>query len=55
MPSHHILYLFRNHEQVPGSRIDTNCSGPLPLVTRGCETPRGPIVYFKCNLKQYEN
>ena len=44
MPSHNILYLFRNYEQVPSSRIATTCRGPLPLVTRGCETPRRYIL-----------
>ena len=52
MPSHNILYLFRNYEQVPSSRIATTCRGPLPLATRGCETPQYYEVLFPNCAKQ---
>ena len=46
------MYLFRNYEQVPSSRIATTCRGPLPLVTRGCETPQYHKVLFPNCAKQ---
>ena len=46
MPSHNILYLFRNNEQVPCSRIDTKSRGPH------CPPANGRTSFYFANAKE---
>ena len=50
-PTTNCIY-FKTQKRASGSKIDTICRGPLPLVARGCETPQDPIPFFPNCAKQ---